>query len=244
MKLDGLNDSLAQAAALAANPQWILDAVRPIVALVPSTTPMSIGGSRLGGAPDLPDGTLWPTHNGGPYRFIGQINFREVCGSGIGLPRDGLLSLFVADDDDQSVFWQDADYVVALFTPATERLVRCQLPEEWAEQPGFTLRFEEAEIDLPRDDVQRTDWPDGLVGPFLDWWHAHRPRRIGHLLGYPAVSTLPYDPTPSSEWTSLLTLSSVRELGWSWHDGAFLHIFIERERLVAGDFSNLRADAG
>ena len=65
-----------------------------------------------------------------------------------------------------------------------------------------------------------------------------------YLLGYPGVSTLAYDPTPGPGWTSLLTLTSMKELDWCWHDGDFLHIFIERERLARADFTRLASDAG
>jgi hypothetical protein len=52
------------------------------------------------------------------------------------------------------------------------------------------------------------------------------------------------DLAPGPEWCSLLTLSSDDELGWCWHDDDWLVTFIEQQRLLAGDFSQIRADAG
>ena len=64
------------------------------------------------------------------------------------------------------------------------------------------------------------------------------------LLGYPSVSSLGYDPTPGPKWLPLLTLTSHDHLEWCWHDGDYLFVFIERDRLAARDFSRLRSDAG
>jgi len=66
----------------------------------------------------------------------------------------------------------------------------------------------------------------------------------GYLLGYPLNTTLGYDPTPGPEWRSLLTLCSDDELEWCWHDGDWLVTFIEEQRLRAGDFSQVKSDAG
>ncbi|MGL4422095.1 MAG: hypothetical protein ACRCZF_15615 [Gemmataceae bacterium] len=42
----------------------------------------------------------------------------------------------------------------------------------------------------------------------------------------------------------MLTLNSDDDLEWSWHDGDWLMTFIEEQRLRAGDFSQIRSDAG
>lgn len=69
-------------------------------------------------------------------------------------------------------------------------------------------------------------------------------KKFNYLLGYPFYSSLAYDPRPSQDWTSLLTLSSVDELNWCWHDGDFLMLFIEKEKLKQKDFSYIKSDAG
>ena len=237
-----LDEALLQAAAMARHPDWIRAAARPLIPVLRSTLPGSVGTSRLGGEPDLPPDLPWPTHEAGPYRFLAQLALRELPPNPL-IPRTGLLSLFVADDEDQSVFWQDEHYVVAHLFADPTALVRRPCPPD-LEQPGITGRFGTVELDLPRAPEQRTDWPEGLADPLTDWWHQQRPQHPAYLLGYPAVSTLAYDPTPGPGWTSLLTLRSDRELDWSWHDGAYLHLFIERSRLAAGDFSRIVADAG
>ena len=97
---------------------------RPNVRLIPTSTfdvdTTPLGGSKLGGAPDLPEDFDWPTRPAyryprkkddfrpqsaweeRPLHFIAQINLRDVAaaGSGLSLPSSGLL-LFFYDIDVQ-----------------------------------------------------------------------------------------------------------------------------------------------
>jgi hypothetical protein len=66
----------------------------------------------------------------------------------------------------------------------------------------------------------------------------------GYLLGYPLNTSLAYDPTPGPGWSSLLTLDSDDDLEWCWHDGDWLVTFFNNQKALAGDFSDIRADAG
>nr|WP_240946416.1 DUF1963 domain-containing protein [Pseudomaricurvus alkylphenolicus] len=56
-----------------------------------------LGVSRLGGWPDLPDGTAWPTWEGRPMGFIGQINLSELASvqPDIRLPTGGIVLFFL-----------------------------------------------------------------------------------------------------------------------------------------------------
>ena len=65
-----------------------------------------------------------------------------------------------------------------------------------------------------------------------------------YMLGYPLNTTLAYDPTPGPGWSSLLTLDSDDDLEWCWHDGDWLVTFFNDQQALAGDFSDIRADAG
>ncbi|MEZ4335409.1 MAG: YwqG family protein [Sandaracinaceae bacterium] len=242
---------LADSALVAEHADYVLSIVRPRIDVVPSILTAWPGSSRLGGDPDLPRGTPWPHHAGGPYRFVGQLNLEEVAAE-VQLPRCGLLSLFVADDPEQSFFWQDAGYALALHSPSADprelEVVHAPPELEWVgEVPRRRIELVHG-ADVPHAVEQRDDWPhEDLPAALWRWWRGRGPSQRetwGHLLGYPAVSSLAYDPTPGPEWLPLLSLSSVDELDFCWHDGNPLHVFIERERLAAGDFSSLRADAG
>lgn len=54
------------------------------------------GASKLGGSPDLPAGTPWPTGKGAPLGFVAQIRLADVHGlePAQALPASGLLSFF------------------------------------------------------------------------------------------------------------------------------------------------------
>lgn len=63
---------------------------------------MPLGGSKVGGAPDLPADVEWPTTDSGqPLPFIAQIRLADIAALDPqgDLPHDGLLSLFYAIND-------------------------------------------------------------------------------------------------------------------------------------------------
>jgi uncharacterized protein YwqG len=117
---------------------WFRQSHRPAVDIIAVEGEVRVGGSRFGGAPDLPHDLEWPVHDKGPYRFLAQIDLAELAPICRGfrspwsnaLPRDGLLSLFVADDPtgemdpEGEIHWGDPRYAIAILTPPGTRLVR------------------------------------------------------------------------------------------------------------------------
>ena len=59
---------------------------------------LRLGGSRLGGRPDLPTGAAWPTQDGRPLVFVGQVDLGDVAPADVTglLPTSGLLTFFYA----------------------------------------------------------------------------------------------------------------------------------------------------
>jgi hypothetical protein len=242
-----LEAAMDRAAVIAANREYVRSVMRPVFRIERSTGPASAGRSRFGGGPDLPRGTEWPRHVGGPYRFIAQLNFAELGAPTCGLPERGLLTLFAADDESEAVFWNDPGYLRAIFTPDPAHLERVDPPKEVDRGGSAVIRFT-AGVDVPHAKDQRTDWPDAaLPSALAAWWRGDVTGGSptgSYLLGYPGVSSLAYDPTPGPAWLSLLTLATDDALDWYWHDGDYLHVAIERERLAQQDFSHLASDAG
>jgi uncharacterized protein YwqG len=204
--------------------------------------------SRFGGIPYVPADFVWPTHDKGEYRFLGQIDFGEIQSPPASLPTRGLLSLFYAFDEDGEVFWQDPGYVIAYYWIGREAFTlynKSDMPKTTAEQMSIGIELKTG-IDLPRAEELRNDW--SLDEEIRDWLFYDLPKEASavkeYLLGYPSYCTLGYDPTPGPEWQSLITLSSLEELNWCWHDGDKLMVFIETEKLARGDFSLLKSDAG
>lgn len=61
---------------------------------------IKIGKSKFGGLPDLPNGIEWPSLNGLPFAFIGQINLEELqFDSENKLPKKGILYFFFSIND-------------------------------------------------------------------------------------------------------------------------------------------------
>ncbi len=100
-------------AGLAARAEQIVEASRPCVELIPKRVPLaqlSLGASRLGGVPDLPDGFRWPSWRDGPLSFIAQIDLADLVAhpASTGLPRSGHL-LFFYDAQQQTWGFDPAD---------------------------------------------------------------------------------------------------------------------------------------
>jgi uncharacterized protein YwqG len=81
-----------------------LDALAlPCVRLAADVEPTnaSVGGSRLGGAPDTPAGFVWPVWRDLPLAFVGQVDLAEVAHVLPGvLPPSGVLAFFYHPEQD------------------------------------------------------------------------------------------------------------------------------------------------
>jgi uncharacterized protein YwqG len=204
--------------------------------------------SRFGGSPDLPWGAAWPEHAQGPYAFLAQIDFTEVaegCGAAssdmqaLGLPRDGLLSLFFAHNQSGESFRQPG-YIKAWFHRKSTLLETVKPPQAVTFDAGASVRFAPA-VDLPASKDQYPGWriEDELwkkVGALRDQLHARR----DFLLGHPT-----HGRSPGPQWTQLLNVATREDVAaWRWPGGGRLMVFVETARLEKRDFSALIADAG
>lgn len=254
-----LTDAVSKSA-LAEHTAYLCSVSRPAIAIKRTQEAELCGTSRLGGYPDLPDGVEWPSFelsesnakiNGSktmPYCFLAQINFAELPRITFEnrqlLPTTGLLSLFVQYDfnGELDLFWGSENYIKAIFT-AVPNALKKQINEEIESAPSLSIKFEEF-IDLPYDQYQRTDWSFDIKNFREEYSDLRQSLQVSpdYLLGYPSHCSLAYDPTPGDDWISLLTLDSDDD--WCWHDGDKLMIFIEKNALLAKDFSKLRSDAG
>lgn len=217
---------------------------RPCVDLHLGSSDAPPAGSRFGGQPYLPEGFAWPTHPQGEYRFLGQIDFSAIQAPPAPLPSSGLLTLFHLHDEDGNVFWQDDGYVIAHCWHETAGHILHDLPDghptgvrALSMTTGVCLpeRPELIADDLFEEEVQDTIFYDlsRMTGRPGQW-----------MLGYPCYNTLGYDPRPGERWVPLLTVPSIDAFDWCWHDGDMLMVFIEADKLAAGDFSALKCDAG
>jgi uncharacterized protein YwqG len=148
---------------------------RPSVVLVPKrlrADGLPTGSSKAGGLPDLEQGCEWPRYRGAPMAFLLQLNLADVASVEpvLGLPGEGLLSVFLALDDSYPIpsFFSDAnsdlDGCRVIFTPAGRPLDRIPFPIDTPDgyrkaKPvvcGYTCRRGGSVLpDLSNDRVQR-----------------------------------------------------------------------------------------
>lgn len=224
---------------LSPHTEYLNSITKPCIDITFSLDEAKDGDSRFGGTPLVPKDFVWPTHQDGEYRFLGQINFSDISQVTGELPTSGLLSLFYAYDEEGEVFWGDDGYVLGYFYRETNDLSLYAQPIKSSAAKKITFV---PGIEIPRHEDLRQDWPfdtDALYGlSELEGYCED------YMLGYPSFNTLAYDPTPAEDWISLLTITSYDEFEWCWHDGDKLMIFIEKEKLKKADFSYLKTDAG
>ena len=159
-----------------------------------------LGGSRLGGAPDLPPGMSWPKWQDSPMAFIAQVNVAEIAGHDEQghLPHAGLLSFFCAIDGTAAGVMPALDdpssWMVSYFDGDLATLVRLRHPPDLPELlqfPACQASYSQ-ELTLPNID-SREVLALGLTE--LEWQAyvdvesgadiGYLPVMNHHLLGYP-----------------------------------------------------------
>ncbi len=230
--------------ALSQHQDFIASLVKTVIEIDLLRTETTSGNSKFGGVPDLPHGFKWPKHEFGPYRFLGQINFKDIHPKHELLPADGVLSLFVADDENLDRYEETAHWARGFYFPPDIKLVQTEHPKKRG-QPATAVSFG-YNIDLPFREHLVDKWPlnDQEKERFFETLVDKLTRATNSVLGYPYYNTLDYNPTPKGDWVLLMNLSSDKKLDWLWGDEDLLMIFIERQKLLEKDFSNLRIDIG
>ncbi|MCP4220271.1 MAG: DUF1963 domain-containing protein [bacterium] len=210
----------------------------------------NVGNSRFGGVPDLPSGLEWPRNTDGHLVFLAQINFTEAPGTCSDLPSNGILYVFLGDNE------SCAEVEVALLYTAENRDARkgtlpadykvCYeygdhvgTPHHVKYTPGTTLPESEDPVVIvsgmreeDRDDYYdiASEWPD----------HDHRLR--GHCncpLGDPRVG-LP-QLQEGNQWLLLMQLGWDKKAEFCFWDAGSLMIFIDSASLAVRDFSRVKA---
>jgi uncharacterized protein (TIGR02996 family) len=209
-----------------------------------------IGGSRLGGSPDLPADLRWPPggdcraiyneDTGGTERlagFLGQINCADVASTQAGalLPPSGLLSFFCFQDMENDN--PDAVGVKAIYFPDVSKLVRTEAPQELT-QGNTTMAMSAIEfvevMDLPYGSKYTKPnsgpWGEEIAPVAAAYAEVYQPlyqANMQNILGY-ARATSGDDPTPSKDSRHLIVLDNAA--------GCRLHIQIPAQELAARNF--------
>lgn len=226
---------------------------------------LTIGASRFGGIPDLPDGFEWPVYRKRPLAFLGQIDLSAVPRvKRSALPRSGTLAFFY---EVHSMLWgfdpKDRGCArVAYFAPTTP-LVRTMPPAKttvWNPcELVFTLR-----VDL----VDSGDLLFQSIEPALGesqletYWKvldAQAPRAYHHLLGHPQLlqndmrlecqlatngvyiggarkALRKRASRAAADWELLLQLDENERVGWEWGTSGRIYFWIRKQDLAARRF--------
>jgi uncharacterized protein YwqG len=214
-----------------------------------------VGNSRLGGIPDLPDGLDWATSEGEHLIFLGQINLRDIQGINADLPQEGIIYLFLGDNETAS----DVQTKI-LYCPDESKARKGKLPEDYnpmyedednIETP-YQVKFTR-QLSLPgyNNDLLETM---GLVNEDsdedLDKYLAMvkslsnpsaKPHQIfGHIY-YLNEDPRIYAPKNSdqTEWIFLLQLGWDKKVGFNFWDAGDLMFLVDKQSLLAGNFDSV-----
>jgi uncharacterized protein YwqG len=167
-----------------------------------SASKISLGATKIGGHPDLPEGTDWPTYRGGkPLAFLAQLDLAQIARlkSPIkGLPAEGLLSVFSVwgwtepDSSDPPTPEGNPDagdeqpgWTVVLHTPRRARLERRRTPrgvnafKAAAVEPTPILSLPNHSAEPP---LAALEWTDDLYRRFDDMQSDYRSLQSRHWL--------------------------------------------------------------
>ena len=218
---------------------WVMRATRVEEAALP------LGGTRLGGLPDLPAAVAWPAVGDRPLSFAAQVRLSEVAGNGL-LPKSGLLSFFVLDE------WADGEApgylekAVVLFTPERTPLTRLPIPRNFQSRRDGTMEERRPFAACLVEWVRVCKLPaasNQQVKKALSAAEHKRYEKIelgtlaqNQLLGW-RDRTSDAEQPPDVEL--LLQLTSDEQAGMEWGDADALDFYSPRAALLKEDFSKV-----
>lgn len=227
--------------------------------------------SRIGGAPDLPEGTPWPVdEQGEALSFALQINLADIPQfDGNPFPEVGLMSVFVGLDEPAT----DIAHRIFLFSDL-QKCKRRELPMETANEtigeilphhlnvrvgPGLPRCATNEEVvlteDLSEEDQGRYEQlvnalePESVVRLL---GHAagigHDPREDAYVVRevnaewlYDYVQRSALDIGQADHWLHLLTINSDYDIDLGIWDAGYLQLLIKDTDLLALEFGRVYA---
>ncbi len=217
-----------------------------------------VGGSRLGGLPDLPPGAVWPTYKDGrPLDFIAQVKLDDVARHDTGhvLPKKGWLWFFVLGMYDDSRK-KEPDYLsvcrVLFFEGDVKKLAPAAVPptyERWWKGRKVNRPFKPCDIQFePMMTLRAIDVPpkdkSALSRAILEYDSPRDGYRAGvispaaelHLLGSQD------EEEALSKGVLLFHCNGHRESEMSWGDAGLLYFWISETALTKHAFDEARSE--
>jgi len=255
---------------LARHRETILAMARPAFGIVCSPAGRAeppLAGTRVGGRPDLEDGTEWPCHESGrPLVFVAQINLADLpTGVDAGpLPTAGLLSFFSAygwmeedfgephpiNDENGSPAWSRVLYFqdstrLGRRTPPAGVHEFPAAPAQTAPLVTFPSSPEEPLFDALRPfEEDLYAFLDDVFEPYRTYqgYAAGRPRGVSSWLMGHADFIQGVGAAAGGGRRLLLQLGSEEDAGMCWGDLGRLYFYIHPDDLARGEFSRVYTD--
>jgi hypothetical protein len=202
---------------------------------------LPLGGTKIGGLPELPPGAKWPTQSGVPLAFVAQLRLEDVKKLGEKrLPEKGLLSFFIDDEAE--------DYpgkVLVVHTKDPKKLERLEPPPSFqARRAGRPARqpFAACTVKMvPTLTVPSSSNPvvTKLGAKAAEAYEEHvalEQPEVPQLLGFRFHG---YDAENPATARLLLRVSSDDQADMGWGDNDCLDLYIPRKDLEKGSFAKV-----
>jgi uncharacterized protein YwqG len=197
-----------------------------------------IGGSRIGGLPDLPETLSWPIYDGQAMAFLAQVNCSELESNFVpNLPDRGWLYFFASEPN----IWHGIPHRVLYFDGLIDDLQQTSLPGD-AKTPfaifsSYQYRFETgfSLYSTVFDETFGKRHMDGLIddnmfGKVIDLFQAERDRIGGFPMSF----------HPFSEFFAYLALNGLDLMCKYGTSEQYLEYQIERKKMEETDPEHAR----
>ncbi len=224
---------------------------RPALALVenPRGQVRAIGKTRVGGAPDLPPGSSWPSIDGELLSFVLQLRLDRLPALTYPrLPAHGLLSVFLGQNEsttnvEHCIVWSPALHLARLSRPrgAAFRDPCTGMLQAVAVATKPVTRLPRSGTAAFRALLEAYGQDEDAILTLSAALHGDLPRDVSFVGGWPAATDASKhaiaharrtpDP-PARRWDSLMTIASHRAARLELWDHGTLDVLIPREDLL------------
>jgi len=222
-----------------------------------------IGQTKIGGKPDLPKDSKWPTWNGKPLSFLAQINLAEIKALKVynHLPKEGTLYFFYESSPESlgNGIEERESWRVIYSKEATRELEQREFPRDLVYENRFgesLMRIEESDSFPPWDStlVERANLSDAELDTYIALcYEISGDMEVSKLLGFPdqiqgemeeecdmmesGLKTELNSVNP--DWVLLFQLDSVESSNMMWGDVGRLYFWIKKEDLMNQNFDDV-----